>query len=64
MPSPSIESLRETYGASSPMRLLWTFMGVSAGYRIFSGLAEALPGFLLLFRRTSTVGGLSAPPSC
>jgi hypothetical protein len=48
--------LTETYGDSSPMHLLWTFMGQSRAYTIFGGFMEAIPGSLLLFRRTSTVG--------
>lgn len=49
-------SLTETYGESSPMGLLWNFMGYSTAYNKFSGLAEAIGGFLLLFRRTATFG--------
>jgi hypothetical protein len=52
--------LTEAYGDSTPMHLLWTFMGQSRAYTIFGGLMEAIPGMLLLFRRTSTVGMLSA----
>jgi hypothetical protein len=48
--------LTETYGDSTPMHLLWTFMGQSRPYTIFAGLMEAIPGALLLFRRTTTVG--------
>jgi hypothetical protein len=42
------------------MGLMWTFMGASRGYEIFSGLAEVTTGLLLLFRRTSTIGALIA----
>jgi hypothetical protein len=52
--------LTETYGDSSPMHLLWTFMGQSRSYMMFGGLMEAIPGVLMLFRRTSTVGLLGA----
>ena len=55
-----LNGLTETYGDSTPMHLLWTFMGQSRGYMIFGGLMEAIPGTLLLFRRTSTVGLLGA----
>jgi len=57
-PPPPSYRLNETYGDSSPMALLWTFMGASAPYTIFSGFAEVVPGLLLLFRRTSTIGAL------
>ncbi len=50
--------LEEQYGDLSPMGLLWTFMGHSAPYNVFTGGAEALGGLLLLFRRTTTLGAL------
>jgi uncharacterized membrane protein YphA (DoxX/SURF4 family) len=59
-PPPAAGVLQEPYGQSSPMGLLWTFMGFSTPYVIFAGLAEAIPGVLLLFRRTATLGALAA----
>ena len=59
-PFPSDFVLSETYGESSPMRLIWTFMGYSTGYNYFTGGAEALAGLLLFFRRTTTYGSLVA----
>ena len=59
-PGPDLASLNETYGASSPMHLLWFFMGFSRPYAIFGGLMEAIPGALLLFERTETVGALGS----
>lgn len=56
---PSIARMMETYGESSPMRLMWTFMSASEPYEQFSGWAEAIAGFLILFRRTRTLGGLA-----
>jgi hypothetical protein len=50
--------LNETYGESSPMGLLWNFMGYSTAFNMFTGLAEAVAGFLLLFRKTTTFGAL------
>jgi hypothetical protein len=55
---PGPELLSRTYGESSPMGLLWTFMGFSPAYTMFAGLAELVPGFLLLSRRTATLGAL------
>ena len=49
------------YGDSSPMGLVWTFVGASVGYEIFSGLFEAISGYLLFWRRTALVGSLMAP---
>ncbi len=57
---PRLGELNETYGQSSPMHLLWFFMGYSRPYAIFGGLMEAIPGVLLLFERTETVGALGA----
>jgi hypothetical protein len=50
------QQLAESYGQSSPMRLLWSFMGFSTPYTIFGGCAELLPAVLLLFRRTALLG--------
>lgn len=52
--------LAESYGQSSPMRLLWNFMGFSTAYTVFGGVAELLPALLLLFRRTALAGALIA----
>ncbi len=57
-PFPRLERLTQTYGDSSPMGLMWTFMGYSKGYNLFTGGAEFLGALLLLFRRTTTLGAL------
>ena len=57
-PMPSPFRLTQAYGESSPMALLWTFMGFSTPYTMFVGAAEVLGGLLLLFRRTTTLGSL------
>ncbi len=57
-PHPGPAQLTRTFGEASPMGLLWTFMGYSAGYNLFAGLAEAIPGLLLFFRRTTLLGAL------
>jgi hypothetical protein len=46
-PAPSPTRLIQPYGESSPMGLLWTFMGASTTYTIFTGIGEVLGGFLL-----------------
>ncbi|HEY2292318.1 MAG TPA: hypothetical protein VGM86_16590 [Thermoanaerobaculia bacterium] len=56
MPPPSLDRLLQSFGDSSPMGILWTFMGASAPYQIFAGLAEFAGGALLLFRRTMRLG--------
>jgi len=57
-PYPTYEMLARSYGDSSPMGLLWTFMGYSYPYNLFTGLGEVMGGALLLFRRTTLLGAL------
>jgi len=57
-PEPSMQRLLQDYGDSSPMGLLWTFMGASQPYTMFAGWMETIGGFLLCFRRTQLVGAL------
>jgi hypothetical protein len=57
-PEPDAFRLMEPYGDSSPMGLVWTFMGQSPAYQFFTGGVEAVGGMLLLFRRTTTLGAL------
>jgi len=51
-------TLDKTYGQSSPMNLLWTFMGYSRPYTFFTGLSEVLAALFLLFKRTTLLGGI------
>lgn len=55
---PGFAKLIQPFGDSSPMGLLWTFMGHSKGYTMFTGFGELIGGLLLLFRRTTTLGAL------
>jgi len=57
-PAPSLDRLIQPYGDSSPMGLLWTFMGASAAYNLFTGAGEMLGGLLLTTRRTTALGAL------
>ncbi len=57
-PFPYLSRLVQPYGESSPMGLVWTYMGYSDIYNYFTGFAELLAGVLLLFRRTTTLGAL------
>lgn len=57
-PAPTEDRLLSTYGESSPMGLMWTFMGASKPYQIFAGVLEVAAAALLLTRRTTTLGGL------
>src|SRR5215211_7276333 len=54
MPAPQLERLVQPWGEFSPMGVLWSFMGYSSVYQIFTGFGEATGSFFLLFRRTTT----------
>lgn len=55
---PSLAELLQPIGESSPMGLVWDFMGASTAYTMFTGVAEMLGGFLLAFRRTRLLGAM------
>jgi hypothetical protein len=55
---PGFNHLVRPLGDSSPMGLLWDFMGFSKGYTRFAGFAEMLGGVLLIARRTTLLGAL------
>ncbi|MBI4265434.1 MAG: DoxX family protein [Acidobacteria bacterium] len=57
-PRPSLVTLVEPVGNLSLTDLLWTSIGASVGYQMFTGWAEMLAGFLLLVPRTTTLGAL------
>jgi uncharacterized membrane protein YphA (DoxX/SURF4 family) len=56
--SPDPLRLDESFGNASPMGLLWTFMGASKAFTVFSGIMELAAGYLLFFRRTKALGAL------
>ncbi len=57
-PEPLLYRFVDYYGNSSPMGLLWTFMGMSRAYSLFAGIAEMLGGLLLIVPRFTTLGAL------
>lgn len=57
-PPPSLVTLVEPVGSLSLADLLWTFVGASTAYQIFTGCAEMLAGLLLVVPRTATLGAL------
>lgn len=57
-PFPGPFQLSQPLGQFSPMGLAWAFMGYSTGYNWFTGTAEVMGGILLLFRRTTVLGGI------
>jgi hypothetical protein len=58
MPFPYLSRLLEPYGNFSPMAVIWSSVGASRSYEIFTGCAETLGGILLLMPRTTTLGAL------
>lgn len=56
--APGPMRLIESYGESSPMALMWTFVGYSGFFTVFSGVAEVSGSLLLFFRRTTPMGAL------
>jgi hypothetical protein len=59
-PNISNYQLNKTWGDSSPMNVLWAFMGASQVYTMFAGLGEIVAGLLLVWRRTCILGALVA----
>jgi hypothetical protein len=57
-PDPTLDRLVQPFGDASPMGLLWTFMGASESYNVFTGAGELLGGLLLTTRRTTLLGAL------
>ena len=57
-PPPSLVTLVESVGNLSLSDLLWTWVGASTPYQIFTGGAEMTAGILLLFAHTTTLGAL------
>lgn len=57
-PSPSLNTLVTPLGNLSLQGLLWTSVGASPGYEIFTGCAELLAAILLIFPRTALLGAL------
>jgi uncharacterized membrane protein YphA (DoxX/SURF4 family) len=57
-PPPSLVTLVTSIGDLSLSDLLWTYVGASTPYQIFTGCAEMLSGILLLTPRTTTLGAL------
>jgi hypothetical protein len=59
-PRPSLLTLVTPVGDLSLSALLWTSIGSSPAYEIFTGCVEVLGGVLLLAPRTTTLGALVA----
>jgi uncharacterized membrane protein YphA (DoxX/SURF4 family) len=57
-PPPSLVTLVESVGNLSLSDLLWTWVGSSTPYQVFTGCAEMTSGILLLFPQTTLLGAL------
>jgi len=57
-PAPSLETLVTPTGDLTLSALLWTSIGASPAYQIFTGCIEVLGGILLLLPRTTLLGAL------
>jgi hypothetical protein len=57
-PPPSLVTLVESVGNLSLSDLLWTWVGASTPYQIFTGGAEMASGILLLLPQTTMLGAL------
>src|SRR5262245_42476833 len=58
MPYPTLARLVEPFGHFSPMGVLWSSIGASRPYEIFTGCAELAAGILLIIPSTVTLGAL------
>jgi len=57
-PAPSLITLLAPVGNLSLQGFLWTSIGVSPAYQIFTGVVEVVGGLLLIAPRTVTLGAL------
>lgn len=60
MPFPSIGVQHIPFIDFFAKRLYWEQLGIAPHYEVFLGLAEFVPGILMLFRKTSTLGAALA----
>lgn len=56
MPYPSLSNLATNFGDFSGHKIYWSSIGFIPQYQVFGGFVELIPGILLLFRKTATLG--------
>lgn len=56
--SPSLTNLDTRVADMSPMGVAWSFFGYSFSYEFFIGCSQIIAAFLLVFRRTATLGAI------
>src|SRR4029453_16000102 len=59
-PAPSLVTLVEPIGNLSRTDMLWTAIGSSVGYQMFTGWAEVVAGCLLILPQTARLGATIA----
>ncbi|HVZ23815.1 MAG TPA: hypothetical protein VG871_22230, partial [Vicinamibacterales bacterium] len=59
-PPPSLVTLVNPVGNLTPTDLLWTFIGASTPYQMFTGWAEVVAGVLLVLPWTTALGAIVA----
>jgi hypothetical protein len=57
-PTPPLTSLVMPLGELTPHRLLWSAIGFTRTYQVFSGAVECVGALLLFSRRTTTLGAV------
>lgn len=55
---PRLHHLLAPLGHTSPMGMLWKFMGLSSAYTIFTGMVELVGGMILFIPSLTTLGAL------
>jgi hypothetical protein len=58
MPAPPLMRLLEPFGSFSPMGVLWSSIGSSRPYEVFTGFAELAGALLLFVPRLATLGAI------
>lgn len=61
---PTVGMLNTPFVDMAEKKLYWSHVGVSFGYTVFLGIAEIIPGLLLLHRKTAVLGGALAAVVC
>jgi hypothetical protein len=59
-PPPGLVTLVKPVGNLAPDDMLWTFIGVSVPYQMFTGWAEVAAGILLILPKTALIGAIIA----
>jgi len=59
-PPPALVTLVKPVGNLAPDDMLWTFIGVSMPYQMFTGWAEVVGGVLLIVPKTAVIGAIIA----